>query len=94
MSDPILHPLGSENRHYWLAVAMARKTGADMQQALDQGVISHADWAALVQRCRGCDWPDGCDRWLARQDDGTAEVPAACPNAELFERVRKAGAPA
>lgn len=81
------HPLGPENRHYWLAVTMAQKTGADMQRALEDGVIDHQDWATLVQRCRGCGWADGCNRWLAAQDRGTADVPQACPNAATFEKV-------
>ena len=94
MTDPHPHPLGPENRHYWLAVTMARKTGADMQRALDDGVISHQDWATLVQRCRGCGWAEGCNRWMAAQDDAAADVPQACPNAPVFERVLAALNPA
>jgi hypothetical protein len=87
MTDPRPHPLGPENRHYWLAVTMARKTGADMQRALEDGVIAHADWAALVQRCRGCGWAEGCNHWMRSQDAGAADVPQACPNAPTFEKV-------
>jgi len=85
-----LHPLGPEKRHYWLAVTMARKTGADMQRALDDGVISHEDWATLVQRCRGCGWSEGCDHWMMAQGPDTADVPEACPNAAVFARVLSA----
>jgi hypothetical protein len=94
MTDPHPHPLGSEKRHYWLAVTMARKTGADMQRALEDGVISHDDWATLVQRCRGCGWAEGCNHWMTAQDAGAADVPTACPNADVFDRVLKALAPA
>jgi hypothetical protein len=93
MTEAHPHPLGPENRHYWLAVTMAQKTGADMQHALDTGVISHEDWAMLVQRCRGCGWAEGCDHWMATQDPGTADVPAACPNADVFARVMEALSP-
>jgi len=78
-------PLGDENRHYWLAVAMAKATGTDLQAALDEGRLSHADWAALVTRCRGCDWAKGCECWLAKQEPGAAGVPATCVNASVFE---------
>ena len=94
VSDANPHPLGPENRHYWLAVTMSRKTGADMQRALEEGVIDHADWAALVHRCRGCGWSDGCNTWLAAQGDAAAEVPVTCPNAPVFARVLAALAPA
>lgn len=87
MTDARPRPLGEEKRHYWLAVTMAQKTGADMQRALEEGVICPQDWATLVQRCRGCGWAEGCDCWMAEQEVGAAEVPAACPNAEVFARV-------
>lgn len=87
-------PLGPEKRHYWLAVSMARATGADLQRALETGIITHQDWADLVRRCRGCGWTEGCDCWMARQERGAADVPAACPNADVFSRVRAAIDPA
>lgn len=90
MTGPRPRPLGGQTRHYWRAVGMAQATGADLQRALDRGVISHADWACLVQRCRGCNWAEGCGCWMARQEKGAAAVPAACPNAELFTRVTAA----
>lgn len=92
MSDasarPQPRPLGDERRHYWLAVGMAQTTGADLQAALEAGRITHADWADVVTRCRGCTWTDGCKCWMAAQDaGGTAAVPQACPNADFFEDV-------
>lgn len=83
-------PLGSRRDHYWMALRMAQSTGADLQTALDSDFISQADWAELVERCRACDWADGCDCWMSAQIPGGAEVPQACPNAPVFERVLSA----
>lgn len=88
MAPPNPRPLGDENRHYWLAVAMAKATGTDLQAALEEGRISHADWANLVTRCRGCDWVEGCDCWLAKQEAGTADAPKTCVNSDFFAKAR------
>jgi hypothetical protein len=87
MIDDHVHKLGDEKRHYWLALGMADAAGADLQRALDEGRISHGDWAEVVQRCRGCGWTEGCDCWLKAQEPGGADVPRACPNATVFDRV-------
>jgi hypothetical protein len=82
-----VRPLGDEKRHYWLALGMARASGADLQRALEDGRITHQDWAEVVQRCRGCSWAEGCDCWMRAQDpEAVSEVPQACPNAGFFER--------
>ncbi len=88
MTSDHVRPLGDERRHYWLALGMARATGADLQDALETGQITHCDWAAAVTACRGCAWTEGCDCWMRAQDpDRAAAVPRACPNADFFERV-------
>ena len=94
MTDHRPRPLGDERRHYWLAVAMAQTTGADMQGALQDGTVTSGDWAELVQRCRGCGWAEGCSCWMKQQEAGGAAVPEACPNADLFTRVLAAQDPA
>jgi hypothetical protein len=92
MTLDAVHPLGDEKRHYWLALGMAQASGADLQRALDEGRITHGDWAEVVTRCRGCGWTEGCDCWLAAQDGETsASVPQACPNAAFFETVLSGG---
>jgi hypothetical protein len=68
MKDDAVRPLGDEKRHYWLALGMAQTSGVDLQRALEEGRITHGDWAEVVTRCRGCGWTEGCDCWLAAQD--------------------------
>lgn len=86
MKDDAVRPLGDEKRHYWLALGMAQTSGVDLQRALEEGRITHGDWAEVVTRCRGCGWTEGCDCWLAAQDgSGSATVPQACPNVDFFQ---------
>ena len=89
MSLTRVRPLGDEKRHYWMALGMAQATGADLQRALDEGRITHGEWAEVVGRCRGCAWAEGCRCWMETHGaDGAAAVPRACPNAAVFEAVR------
>ena len=88
MTDQPVRPLGDEKRHYWLALGMAQASGADLQRALDEGRITHQDWAEVVHRCRGCAWAEGCDCWMKSQDaDTKSRVPQACQNVSFFEDV-------
>lgn len=88
MTQTRVRPLGDGKRHYWLALGMAQVSGADLQRALYQGRITHADWAEVVGRCRACAWAEGCRRWMAAQDrEAAADVPRACPNAGFFDAV-------
>lgn len=88
---PEIKPLGDEIHHYWLAVAMAKAAGVDLQKAMDDGTLSHQDWAGLVNRCRGCDWErdGGCGRWLklALEAEGANDVPGTCVNRSVFDRI-------
>lgn len=86
-----MKPLGPEREHYWLALSMAQSTGLDMQAEIDKGTFSSEGWSDLVTRCRGCQWVEGCQRWLQseRQSDHlTADPPQQCPNAKVFETLR------
>jgi hypothetical protein len=90
MSYAPVRRLGDEKRHYWLALGMAQVSGTDLQRALDEGRITHGDWADVVGRCRACTWAEGCRCWMAAQDrETTADVPRACPNAAFFDAVRE-----
>jgi hypothetical protein len=95
MKDTRVRPLGDEKRHYWLALGMAQVSGTDLQRALDEGRITHGDWADMVGRCRACSWAAGCRCWMSAQDpEVPADVPRACPNAGVFDAVRAGEPPA
>lgn len=78
-------PLWSLTRHYWLAQRMARATGVDLAGAMEKAELTQADWAAMVQRCRGCAWREGCARWLDTPTDDLRDVPATCRNQIKFQ---------
>ncbi|WP_203595260.1 DUF6455 family protein [Salipiger sp. PrR002] len=76
-------PLGDERAHFWRVQRMARATGVDLVAAQDHGLLPQSDWAAMVGRCRGCLWAEGCDRWLGHLEPMEAgsegNAPRACP---------------
>ena len=78
-------PLGPVNAHYWRVLRMAQASGVDLAEAVAQAEISAEDWAAMVTRCRGCQWVEGCARWLARSDDDARPAPRACLNHDRFD---------
>lgn len=88
-----MKPLGDTLRHYWLAQRMAKQNGLDLAQAQDQGLLPQRDWAAMVHRCRGCAWTEGCDRWLDALEHG-ADLPDECANHDRFAALRTALQPA
>lgn len=81
-------PLGDPRRHFWLAQSMAKATGVDLTAAMQEGRIAQEDWADLITRCRGCAWAEDCADWLDTLQDGAAEAPAACVNADVLARLR------
>ncbi len=72
--------MGPVLRHLQLVTRMARTVGVDPAEAAAKGTLDQAEWAALVTRCRGCAWAEGCDRWLRATSDEGAAVPDGCPN--------------
>ncbi len=79
-------PLGQTGVHYWLVQRMAKSCGVDTALASANGNLTSNDWVAAVQRCRSCQWVDGCERWLDRHDAaGTSRPPETCLNAGLVK---------
>ncbi|SDI46780.1 DUF6455 family protein [Lutimaribacter saemankumensis] len=85
-----MHSLGNPIKHFWLVQDMARSTGVDLAQARRDGRLSPEDWSAMVTRCRGCQWTEGCEHWLdANKQGADAEVPPGCANRAVFDRLRE-----
>lgn len=77
-------PLGATKLHYWRVQRMARANGTDLVGAAAHGALSQEDWAAMVHRCRGCKWTDGCRRWLSHPATGLRDTPEGCANRRHF----------
>ena len=90
MTRPV--PLGDARRHLTLIRSMARATGADIEAASAQGRLAQEAWAGAVARCRGCDWAEGCGRWLDARgreaDAGPATPPEGCANRAMMAALR------
>jgi hypothetical protein len=87
---PPARPLGNSNLHFWLVSRMAKLTETDLVEAMRKAELTQADWAEMVNRCRGCGWSEGCQSWL---DDHPGPLPAApdrCLNRERFQALKKA----
>jgi hypothetical protein len=67
---------------------MAQTLGLDLQGEIEAGRFSHADWADIVHRCRGCDWAERCPGWMAARELAE-QAPGACVNAARFEALRR-----
>lgn len=81
-----MRPLGDAMHHLHLLTRMGQQLGLEFTHAFETGEISAADWAEMVQACRGCDQPQACQHWLQAQDHmvDTApqrQPPAGCRNA-------------
>jgi len=82
-----MKPLGDARRHFWLAQRMARNGGLDLAGAKARGDLDQESWARMVQRCRGCDWTTGCERFLAF-GQGVETLPVNCRNRRQFRALK------
>jgi hypothetical protein len=87
---PAPRPLGDENAHYWLVQRMAKATGVDLVSATEAGLLDQDEWAGIVAQCRGCQWAQGCDRWLGAPVSETRNIPELCLNQSRFSALKDA----
>lgn len=86
-----MKPLGDTRSHFWLVQRMAQATQTDLVAAMARAELTNADWAEMVQSCRGCDWTEGCKRWVTAQDAASeGAAPRACINRDRFLRLKEA----
>lgn len=83
-----MNSLGQVMTHMRRVLLMGQKTGVDLVAIHRNGRMTHAEWADMIHRCRGCEWAESCGDWLEAQDQ-TAEVPGKCPNRKRFAEIRE-----
>lgn len=66
---------------------MARATDVDLVGAFSEGRITSASWAEMVDRCRACDWVDGCQAWL-QKSKAPRQIPPQCHNQARLELLK------
>lgn len=84
-----VQPLGDPAKHFWLSRSVARAMGISLSEAMAEGRLSAADYAALVTRCRTCTSVSSCQAWLGQTAGCAAEAPKECMHAELFEHLSR-----
>lgn len=85
-----MKPLRDTTEHYWLVQRMAKALDRDLPAAMSEGRLESGDWAAMVERCRGCEVTCACRDWLDRAEiEGEARAKAirGCENALVFDRI-------
>ncbi len=80
--------LGARLKHFWLAQRMAKRTGVDLSTAYETGDLTQNEWSKLVTRCRGCDWAEGCQRFLNAGGAELRPIPVTCENSDTLQRLK------
>ncbi|AOZ68585.1 hypothetical protein LPB142_04015 [Rhodobacter xanthinilyticus] len=76
---------GNVDLHFWITRGMARRLGVNLSEAMHEGLLSQADFAQMVNRCRNCDKSQGCLAYLAEEGRGAA--PDWCSNAAVLREL-------
>lgn len=72
------------DHHENLMHRMADRNGADLDLALQSGIVSPGEIRAAVLSCTGCTQPEECQAHLDAGEDG---LPDYCRNADMIGQV-------
>lgn len=81
---------GNLDLHFWITRGMARRVGVNLSEAMHEGVLSQADFAAMITRCRKCPGAQGCLEFLSERAGQAEGAPDWCGNAALLRGLRAA----
>lgn len=71
------------DRHEKLMSRLADRNSADLELALQSGVIAPEEYRSAVFKCSSCTNPEACE---ARLDAGDSGIPEFCRNTQMLER--------
>ena len=72
------------DHHEKLMRRMADRNGADLDLALQTGMVSPGELRDAVLACTGCTDPEACEERLTRGDSG---LPEYCRNADMITSI-------
>lgn len=78
------------DRAFWLTRSIGRSIGLNFTDAMTEGRLAPADYAALISACRACPNEARCTRWLAEAGgpNGAERAPDFCPNARALHALK------
>ena len=74
--------------HFWITRGMGRRMGVDLSQAIQEGDLTHADFATMITACRTCGRSEFCLALLSERGSAPDALPADCPNRRVLESLR------
>ena len=83
-----MKPMGDARQHYWRTLKMAKALGVPLATALDDGRLTQADYAKMIEKCRRCPHPGQCEALLAK-GECLDEAPDFCCNREILMALRE-----
>jgi hypothetical protein len=78
---------GSVDLHYWITRGMARRLGVNLPDAMRAEILTRADLAEMVNRCRKCGGVQGCLAYLAENPERAPAPPDWCHNAAVLSEL-------
>lgn len=84
MIHSVLPPPGDPDLHFWITQSVARSVGLRFSDAMQRGLLSEDDFAALVTACQKCPYVEFCVAHLG-EARALGEVPEFCANKDALE---------
>jgi hypothetical protein len=78
---------GSFDLHFWITRGMARRMGVSLTEAMHEGTLSQAEFAAMITRCRSCPGAEGCKAYLADPSEVPGSAPDWCRNGAVLRQL-------
>lgn len=69
---------GNVDLHFWITRGMARRMGVNLTEAMHDGALTQADFAAMITSCRGCSGAQGCLAFLSEHPEQVGAAPDWC----------------
>ncbi|MEM0935535.1 MAG: DUF6455 family protein [Pseudomonadota bacterium] len=75
---------------FWLTRSIGRSIGLNFSVAMEEGRLDAADFATLIDVCRGCPHGGRCAEWLGQAGGprGSTRAPDFCPNAAALHKLK------